>query len=155
MAVEKAQLHDEVQRAYTQLQALDRLKSEFLSTISHELRTPLSPIIGYTEILLSGTLGELPTSCRRGVQAIAESARRLLTLIESLLVFVRLDKGEMALNREPVEMLPLVQHVIGPFQGKALEHKVELVREVAEQVLAGTEEMRPVPRTDIPSMIPP
>ena len=144
VAVEKAQLYDEVQRAYTQLQALDRLKSEFISTISHELRTPLSPIIGYTEILLSGTLGELPTSCRRGVQAIAESARRLLTLIESLLVFVRLDKGEMALNREPVEMLPLVQQVIGAFQGKALERKVELVREVAEQlplILADPQEL--------------
>jgi len=144
VAVEKAQLYDEVQRAYTQLQALDRLKSEFLSTISHELRTPLSPIIGYTEILLSGTLGELPTSCRRGVQAIAESARRLLTLIESLLVFVRLDKGAMALNREPVEMLPLVQQVIGTFQGKALERKVELVREVAEHlplILADPQEL--------------
>ena len=144
VAVEKAQLYDEVQRACTQLQALDRLKSEFLSTISHELRTPLSPIIGYTEILLSGTLGELPTSCRRGVQAIAESARRLLTLIESLLVFVRLDKGAMALNREPVEMLPLVQQVIGTFQGKALERKVELVREVAEHlplILADPQEL--------------
>jgi signal transduction histidine kinase len=144
VAVEKAQLYDEVQRAYTQLQALDRLKSEFLSTISHELRTPLSPIIGYTEILLSGAMGELPTSCRRGVQAIAESARRLLTLIESLLVFVRLDKGEMALNREPVEMLPLVQQVIGTFQAKALERRVELVREVAEHlplVLADPQEL--------------
>jgi len=144
VAVEKAQLYDEVQRAYTQLQALDRLKSEFISTISHELRTPLSPIIGYTEILLSGALGELPNSCRRGVQAIAESARRLLTLIESLLVFVRLDKGAMALNREPVEVLPLVQQVIGTFQGKALERKVELVREVAEHlplILADPQEL--------------
>jgi signal transduction histidine kinase len=144
VAIEKAQLYEEVQRAYTQLQALDRLKSEFLSTISHELRTPLSPIIGYTEILLSGTLGELPTPCRRGVQAIAESARRLHTMIESLLVFVRLDKGEMALNREPVEMLPLVQQVIGTFQGRALERRVELVREVAEHlplVLADPQEL--------------
>ena len=134
VAIEKAQLYDEVQRAYAQLQALDRLKSEFLSTVSHELRTPLSPIIGYTEILLSGTLGEMPAACRRGVQAIAESARRLLTLIESLLVFVRLDKGEMALNREPVEVLPLVQQVIGTFQGRALERKVELVREVPDNL---------------------
>jgi len=134
VAIEKAQLYDEVQRAYAQLQALDRLKSEFLSTVSHELRTPLSPIIGYTEILLSGTLGEMPAACRRGVQAIAESARRLLTLIESLLVFVRLDKGEMALNREPVEVLPLVQQVIGTFQGRALERKVDLVREVPDNL---------------------
>jgi signal transduction histidine kinase len=134
VAIEKAQLYDEVQQAYVQLQTLDRLKSEFLSTISHELRTPLWPILGYAEILLSGTLGELPGATRRGVQAIAESARRLLTLIESLLVFIRLDQGEVALSREPVEVLPLVRRVIGTFQGRAVERAVDLVAEVPDDL---------------------
>ena len=54
VAVENAQLYDEVQRAYAQLQALDRMKGDFLNNISHELRTPLAPILGYSDILLSG-----------------------------------------------------------------------------------------------------
>jgi two-component system phosphate regulon sensor histidine kinase PhoR len=68
------------------------------------------------------------------VQAIAESARRLLTLIESLLVFIRLDQGEMALNREPVEVVPLVRQVIGNFQGRAVGRTVDLVAEVPDNV---------------------
>jgi two-component system phosphate regulon sensor histidine kinase PhoR len=144
VAIEKAQLYDEVQRAYAQLQSLDRLKSEFLSTISHELRTPLSPIIGYADILLSGTLGELPAASRRGVEAIAESARRLFTLIESLLVFIRLDQGEMTLTREPVEILPLVLRVIDNFQHRALERRLDLVCEgpdILPLVLADPKEL--------------
>jgi signal transduction histidine kinase len=131
VAVENAQLYDEVQRAYTQLQALDKMKSNFLNTISHELRTPLAPILGYCDILLSGGLGSLPVSCARGVEAMAASGKRLLALIESLLLFVRLDQGEMALNREALDIVPLVAGVLEPFQFKAVERKLSLSNEVA------------------------
>jgi signal transduction histidine kinase len=131
VAVENAQLYDEVQRAYTQLQTLDRMKSDFLNSISHELRTPLAPILGYSDILLSGSMGPLPPNCVRAVQAISTSAKRLLSLVEGLLVFVRLDEGEMALNREPVDLAPLVALVMGPFQAKAVERKLSLANEVA------------------------
>jgi signal transduction histidine kinase len=130
VAVENAQLYDEVQRAYTQLQALDRMKSDFINSISHELRTPLVPILGYTDILLSGSMGALPPNCVRGVQAIATSAKRLLSLVEGLLIFVRLDEGEMALNREPVDLAPLVAVVMEPFRSKAVESKLTLVNEI-------------------------
>jgi signal transduction histidine kinase len=131
VAVENAQLYDEVQRAYTQLQTLDRMKSDFLNSISHELRTPLAPILGYSDILLSGSMGPLPPNCVRAVQAISTSAKRLLSLVEGLLVFVRLDEGEMALNREPVDLSPLVALVTEPFQAKAVERKLSLANEVA------------------------
>jgi signal transduction histidine kinase len=130
VAVENAQLYDEVQRAYTQLQTLDRMKSDFLNSISHELRTPLAPILGYSDILLSGSIGPLPPNCVRAVQAISTSAKRLLSLVEGLLVFVRLDEGEMALNREPVDLAPLVALVMEPFQAKAVERKLGLANEV-------------------------
>jgi signal transduction histidine kinase len=129
--VENAQLYEEVQRAYTQLQALDRMKSDFLNSISHELRTPLAPILGYCDILLSGSMGPLPANSIRGVQAISTSAKRLLSLVEGLLVFVRLDQGEMALNRQPVDLVPLVAGVLEPFQAKAIEGKLTLTNEVA------------------------
>jgi signal transduction histidine kinase len=134
VAVENAQLYDEVQRAYTQLQTLDRMKSDFLNSISHELRTPLAPILGYSDILLSGSMGPLPPGCVRAVQAISTGAKRLLSLVEGLLVFVRLDEGEMALNREPVDLAPLVALVMEPFQAKAVERKLSLASEVAGSV---------------------
>jgi signal transduction histidine kinase len=144
VAVENAQLYDEVQRAYTQLQTLDRMKSDFLNSISHELRTPLAPILGYSDILLSGSMGLLPPNCVRAVQAISTSAKRLLSLVEGLLLFVRLDEGEMALNREPVDLPPLVALVMEPFQAKAVERKLSLANEVAggvPAVMADREEL--------------
>lgn len=131
MAVENARLYDEAQRGYAQLQALDRMKSDFLNTISHELRNPLSPILGYCDLLLAGSMGPLPGNCIRGVQAIATSAKRLLSLIESLLVFIRLDQGEMALTRGPVELPALVAGVLEPFQATVGEQRLTLTNEVA------------------------
>jgi signal transduction histidine kinase len=124
VAAENAKLYDEVQRTLAQLKALDRMKSDFLNAISHELRTPLAPILGYTEILLGGGMGVLPGNAARGVQAIAESGKRLLNLIESLLAFIRLDQGEMALKREPVALPGLLSSTAEPFRARAAERKL-------------------------------
>jgi signal transduction histidine kinase len=126
VAVENAKLYEEVQRTLTQLQALDRMKTDFLNAISHELRTPLAPILGYTEILLGGGMGTLPGNAVRGVQAIADSGKRLLNLIESLLAFIRLDQGAMALKREPTNVSALLLSVVGGFQARAAERKLTL-----------------------------
>ena len=130
VAVENAQLYDEVQRGYTQLRAADKMKSDFLNTISHELRTPLAPILGYCDLLLSGSMGQLPPNSLRGLQAILTSAKRLHSVIESLLVFVRLDQGEMALHREAIGLPPIFAQVIETFKGKAAELKLALESDV-------------------------
>ena len=126
VAVENAKLYEEVQRTLAQVQALDRMKTDFLNAISHELRTPLAPILGYTEILLAGGLGGLPAGAVRGVQAIADSGKRLLNLIESLLAFIRLDQGEMALKRTSVNVSVLLSAVVEAFRARATERKLAL-----------------------------
>jgi signal transduction histidine kinase len=126
VAVENAKLYEDVQRTLSQLKALDRMKSDFLNAISHELRTPLAPILGYSEILLAGGMGALPSNAARGLQAIAEGGKRLLNLIESLLAFIRLDQGEMALKREPVALLSLLSSVAEPFQSRVEERKLTI-----------------------------
>lgn len=144
VAVSNAQLYDELQRAYAQLQTADKLKSDFLNSLSHELRTPLAPILGYAEILLSGGMGTLPASSIRGIQAIDQSGKRLLRMVESLLAFVRLDQGQVALNREAVQLSSLFARLLDAFQGRAEEQKLSLTIEVAEDlppVLADPQEL--------------
>jgi signal transduction histidine kinase len=102
------------------------MKTDFLNAISHELRTPLAPILGYTEILLSGGMGGLPTGAVRGVQAIADSGKRLLNLIESLLAFIRLDQGEMALKRTSVNVSLLLLGIVEAFRARAAERRLAL-----------------------------
>jgi signal transduction histidine kinase len=144
VAVSNAQLYDELQRAYTHLQTADKLKSDFLHSLSHDLRATLAPILGYSEILLSGSMGNLPASSIRGIQAIDQGSKRVLRMVESLLAFVRLDQGEVTLNREPIHLSPLFARLQEAFQGRAGEQKLQLNIEVAEglpPVLADPQEL--------------
>jgi len=60
------------------------------------------------------------------VQAIADSGKRLLNLIESLLAFIRLDQGAMALKREPTNVSALLLSVVDAFQARTVERKLTL-----------------------------
>jgi two-component system phosphate regulon sensor histidine kinase PhoR len=71
-------------------------------------------------------LGGLPAGAVRGVQAIADSGKRLLNLIESLLAFIRLDQGEMALKRTSVNVSVLLSAVVEAFRARATERKLAL-----------------------------
>ncbi|MEV6925963.1 ATP-binding protein [Dactylosporangium sp. NPDC051485] len=99
---------EKLARTNSELQELDRLKSEFVATVSHELRTPLTSIRGYTEILAdSDTTGLGPTE-RRIVGIIDRNGRRLLDLIEDLLTFSRIESGTLTLAPGPVRIRQLV-----------------------------------------------
>lgn len=95
-------------RTNSDLQELDRLKSEFVATVSHELRTPLTSIRGYTEILADAHASSLGATERKIVGIIDRNGRRLLDLIEDLLTFSRIESGTLTLSVGPVK----VKHII-------------------------------------------
>jgi len=119
IALENAQLYEKLRRAYEELKELDQMKTDFLANISHELRTPLAPIIGYVELLLSGHPGPLTTKQRSGLEVIAESVQRLKGLIEQLLAFVQLGRGDFSLHLTESPLDLLLQAKVEAFQGKA------------------------------------
>ncbi len=86
--------------------ALDanRAKSDFLAVMSHELRTPLNAIGGYTEILQLGIYGEINQSQRDALQRIDRSQQTLLSLINDVLNFAKLESGEV---RYAISNVPL------------------------------------------------
>src|SRR5581483_9339535 len=96
----------ELARTNSELQELDRLKSDFIATVSHELRTPLTSIRGYTEILADDP--NLAPSQRNIVGIIDRNGQRLLTLIEDLLTFSSIESGTLTLASDPVALRPLV-----------------------------------------------
>ena len=98
-------------QAVEELTALDRTKTDFLSAVSHELRTPLASVLGYTELLEDGGAGPLSPRQNEVVARIDRNGRRLLALIEDLLINSRIEAGQLELARVPCDLVPVVETV--------------------------------------------
>ncbi|RRR72831.1 MAG: hybrid sensor histidine kinase/response regulator [Candidatus Viridilinea halotolerans] len=97
----------ELSAANNELQELDRLKSQFLSSLSHELRTPLTALIGYLDLFDRGMLGELDPFQREAITVMRRSGELLATQLNNLLYFQEL-RGR-PLNRQLVNPVEIVQ----------------------------------------------
>ncbi|MGH7605538.1 MAG: MHYT domain-containing protein [Gemmatimonadaceae bacterium] len=75
--------------------AASQAKSEFLASMSHELRTPLNAIGGYAELLAMGVRGPLNTQQAQDIARIRRSQQHLLTLINDVLNFAKVDAGQV------------------------------------------------------------
>ncbi len=97
--------------------AASQAKSEFLASMSHELRTPLNAIGGYAELLAMGVHGPLNAEQAQDVARIRRSNQHLLTLINDVLNFAKVDAGqtEYRLTAVPVdETLRDTESMIAP-----------------------------------------
>jgi len=86
--------------------ATSAAKSRFLSNMSHAMRTPLTDTIGYAELLLESKGGSAEEAGR-----IRDAGHHLLTMIDTVLDYSRLDSGELEVRREPVPLRPLIEEV--------------------------------------------
>jgi signal transduction histidine kinase len=106
-------LQHEAERARESAEAANRAKSEFLSTMSHELRTPLNAIGGYAELLDMGIRGPVTAEQREDLARIKRSSHHLLSLINDILNFARLEAGQVDFRIADVAVGALVGDVEG------------------------------------------
>ncbi|SDM47596.1 ATP-binding protein [Polaromonas sp. JS666] len=78
-------------------------KSDFLSSMSHELRTPLSAILGFAQLIESGTPVPTPSQ-KRSVDQILQAGWYLLDLINEILDLALIESGKLSLSLEPVSL---------------------------------------------------
>lgn len=91
-----------------QLQETARLKSHFLAVMSHELRSPMNAIIGFSQLLLRYPQHPLAPKQENMVQRILNSGRHLLTLIDDILDFSKLEAGRLDLKLQEFNLVELV-----------------------------------------------
>jgi signal transduction histidine kinase len=89
----------------------NRAKSAFLATMSHELRTPLNAISGYAELLDLGIYGPVNDAQREALRRIGRSQEHLLSLIDNVLSFARIDAGRLNYSIDEVPLATVLADV--------------------------------------------
>ena len=95
--------------ARRQAEEANAAKSQFLATMSHELRTPLNAISGYAQLLTLGLRGPITPAQREDLDRIDRSQRHLLSLINDVLNFAKIEAGHVAVESSPMALGEVIE----------------------------------------------
>ncbi|PUB48208.1 Signal transduction histidine kinase [Pseudomonas sp. LAMO17WK12:I1] len=109
-----------------ELEHASHMKSEFLATMSHELRTPLNAVIGFSEALKDGLVGDMSETQREYIGDIFTSGQHLLSLINDILDLSKVEAGMMDLELESVELAGLLANSLLIVREKAALQRIQL-----------------------------
>ena len=125
IAIHNARLLAALQRAYDELNELDRMKSNFIAIAAHELRTPLSVILGYAMFLKNEASG--PEE-QEQLDAVLQSAMRLRSLINDMINLREVDAGEAMLELESFALQDMIDEAVEEVRplAEAKEHQIVL-----------------------------
>jgi signal transduction histidine kinase len=133
LALYKFQYELSMRRSKELAEEANRLKSEFLANVSHELKTPLNSVIGFTELSLDKATDE---EQRDYLATVLRSARSLVTLIDSVLDFARLEKNSLLPDMAPFSIDELLEECASflavAAKSKGLEARFRRGRELPE-----------------------
>jgi signal transduction histidine kinase len=126
---ERRQAEVRLRRAHETAAEANRAKSDFLAVMSHELRTPLNAISGYVELMSLETVDPITATQREFLSRIRANQRQLLSMIEDVLSFTKIETGRMTVSVEPVlvrGMLDGLETLVAPeLQRKQLTLRCE------------------------------
>jgi signal transduction histidine kinase len=99
--------------------------------MSHELRTPLNAIIGLTEMMVTNAARFGTEKAMEPLQRVNRAGTHLLGLINQVLDLSKIEAGKLELNPQTVQLVPLIDEVIGTARQLAEQNKNRLIVEVA------------------------
>ncbi len=117
---------EELIAANVRLKAATLAKSDFLASMSHELRTPLNTIIGFSNLLETGMVGELTPEQLKQIGMIHGAGKHLLSLVNEVLDLASIEAGRVQIEQTPLDVSLTVSEVVEPLAVLAEEKGLDL-----------------------------
>ena len=127
----RKQAEEELRKARLAADAANRAKSDFLANMSHEIRTPLNAVIGITDLLLDGDLGQVH---RDYLEIIRDSGESLMVVINDILDFSKIEAGRLELESKAFQLPDVIQNATKALAIRAHDRELQLICQIDPSV---------------------
>ena len=124
----------ELEKINRELEYANQLKGKFIANMSHELRTPLNSILGFSDVLLDRTFGDLTEHQERYMKNIYSSGKHLLELINNVLDIAKIEAGKYEMVYETFSVDDVIGEVINIMKSLAENKFIEIFVSIGEGV---------------------
>ncbi|MCK5579816.1 MAG: diguanylate cyclase [Candidatus Omnitrophica bacterium] len=126
-------LYKEIEKKNKELERLNNLKSDFVSTVSHELRTPMTITSEGISLVLDEIPGEINDKQRKLLMTSKQNMQRLSEIINDLLDISKIEAGRLELRRGMVDLNKLVKDLVDSYQAVMAENDVSISLDIVDE----------------------